>query len=123
MAVADSANNFFLVSLVRTHLIANSPFRLGNFCRSVKWNFYKGLSITKSQIEIIRDEIVKTISENFNFTVKSEYNRIRVTDNRDSLSILELVVDSRGIYFENTTNESSILVKPIVKTLVNSTFN
>jgi len=82
-----------------------------------------GLSIAKSQIEIIRDEIVKTISENFNFTVKSEYNRIRVTDNRDSLSILELVVDSRGIYFENTTNESSILVKPIVKTLVNSTFN
>jgi hypothetical protein len=82
-----------------------------------------GLSIAKSQIEIIRDDIVKTISDNFNFTVKSEYNRIRVTDSRDSLSILELVVDSRGIYFENTTNESSILVKPIVKTLVNSTFN
>jgi hypothetical protein len=82
-----------------------------------------GLSIAKSQIEIIRDDIVKTISDNFNFTVKSEYNRIKVTDNRDSLSILELVVDSRGIYFENTTNESSILVKPIVKTLVNSTFN
>lgn len=82
-----------------------------------------GLPIAKSQIEIIRDEIVKTISDNFDFSVKSEHNRIKVMDDKGSLSIAELVVDSRGVYFENTTNESSMLVKPIVKTLVNSTFN
>ena len=82
-----------------------------------------GLPIAKSQIEIIRDEIVKTISDNFNFSVESEHNRIKVTDEKGSLSIAELIVDSRGVYFENATTESSMLVKPIVKTLVDSTFN
>ena len=82
-----------------------------------------GLPIAKSQIEIIRDEIVKTISDNFDFSVKSENNRIKIMDDKGNLSIAELIVDSRGVYFENATTESSMLVKPIVKTLVDSTFN
>ena len=82
-----------------------------------------GVPIAKSQIEIIRDEIAKAISDNFNFSVRSENNRIKIMDEKGSLSIAELIVDSRGVYFENTTSQSSSLVKPIVKTLVNSTFN